>query len=154
VRIDPLSFLAVSPFTLTLADSDYSLAYARHYIVTEKDLTVVFKGEVEGERDSILYYTPLPLSESLRALSPVELDSLQEYYRNPCIDDGSQLAIHFQKGTKAKQVHLSNYYQKDIGIAIDLINTVLPEKYRIWYQKETLLRAQLECSKAMSNERR
>ena len=150
VRNDLPPFLAINPFTLTLTDSDYSLAYALQYVVTEKDLKVVFRGEVEGEKDSILYYTPLPMSESLRALSRVELDSLHYYYRNLCIDDGSQLSITFKKGDKVMQVHLSNYYQQDVGIAIDLINEVTPEQYHIVYQKAKLLKAQLDCEMAIN----
>jgi hypothetical protein len=138
-------YLSSKPFELTVYDADYSMAYALQYILTDKDLKIIFKGELEGEKDSTLFKTTLQPSETLSKLSNINIDSLQEYYSNPCIMDGSQVTVKLNKDNKTKTIHLSNYYQADIGLAIELINSLTPKKYKIWYDKATLLKDQENC---------
>jgi hypothetical protein len=133
------------PFQLIITDSDYSLAYGLQYVLTEKDLSIIFKGGIEGEKDTVLSLTDLQPTETLMNLSDLNLDRLNDYYTNPCIDDGSQISVNFKRGNKFKQIHLSNYYQKDIGLAIEFINGLVPEKYEIWYNKDKLLQDQKNC---------
>ena len=135
----------LTPFNLTVTDYDYSRAYGLKYVLTEKDLKIIFKGELEGEKDTVIFSTDLPPNETLKMLADLNLDSLKESYDNPCIEDGSQISVDFQKENKTKQIHLSNYYQKDIGLAIELINGLTPEKHRIWYDKDELLQDQRDC---------
>ena len=135
----------INPFEIKVTDSNYSMAYGLEYVLTEKDLKIIFKSGLEGEKYSLVYSSGLEANESLKALSELSIDSLQEYYSNPCIDDGSQITVELKKENKSKAIHLSNYYHKDIGLAIGLINELAPEKYRIWYDKESLLRDQKNC---------
>ena len=137
--------LNLKPFELTVHDEDYSMAYALQYVLTDKDLKIIFKGELEGEKDSTLFKTTLQPSEILSKLSIINIDSLHEHYSNPCIKDGSQVTVKLNKDNKTKTVHLSNYYQADIGLAIELINSLTPKKYKIWYDKIILIKDQENC---------
>lgn len=49
------------------------MAYAIQYILTEKDLKIIFKGELEGEKDSTLFQTALQPNETLNKLSHINL---------------------------------------------------------------------------------
>lgn len=133
------------PFEIRVTDSDYSMAYGLEYVLTEKDLKIIFKGGLEGEKDSLIYSSKLGANESLNTLSELSIDSLKEYYSNPCINDGSQITVELKKENMSKTVHLSNYYHHEIGLAIEQINKLAPEKYRIWYDKERLLKDQNNC---------
>jgi hypothetical protein len=141
----PIDAINCKPFELTVYDADYSMAYAIQYVLTDKDLKIIFKGELEGEKDSTLFKTNLQPSETLSKLSNINIDSLKEYYSNPCILDGSQVTVKLNKDNKTKTVHLSNYYQADIGLAIELINSLTPKEYKIWYDKVTLIKDQENC---------
>lgn len=50
-----------------------------------------------------------------------------------------------KKDNRQKQVQLSNFYQPDIGIAIELINKLVPKKHIIWYDKKILMQEMLDC---------
>ena len=135
----------LKPFQLTLKNTDYSMASILQYVLTDKDFKIIFKGVLEGEKDSILFRTEIKSSKSLVKLSNINLDSLQSDYSNPCIQDGSQITITISKDNKSKTVHLSNYFQPDIGYAIEHINSLTPKKYQIWYDKVKLIRDQEMC---------
>ncbi|MBG6234739.1 hypothetical protein IWX76_001307 [Pedobacter sp. CAN_A7] len=136
---------AIKPFKLTIYNSDYSLAYTLKYVLTDRDLQITFKGEIAGEKDSTLFTVALKPSYALHKLSNINVSSLQEYYENPCIRDGSQIIVEFDKDYKNKTIQLSNFYQKDIGLAIEFINSSTPKRYKIWYDKTTLLKGQQDC---------
>lgn len=135
----------IKPFKLIVHNSDYSMAYALKYVLTNKSLEIIFKGQLEGEKDSVIFKNTLQANKELKKISNMNIDSLQEYYSNPCIRDGSQITVEFKKGFKNKMIHLSNYYQPDIGLAIELINSLASKEYKIWYDKETLIRDQEKC---------
>jgi hypothetical protein len=135
----------LKPFKLTVYSFNYSLAYALQYVLTEKEPQVLFNGELEGEKDMTLFRTALPPTSALQKISSIDFSSLQEYYVNPCIKDGSQLTVRLDIGTVSKTTQLSNFYQPDVGEAIELINRITPEKFRIWYDKKTLLEDQENC---------
>jgi len=135
----------LKPFEITIYSVDYSMAYTVQYVLTNKNFKIILRGELEGERDSILFRTALQANKTLKRLSHINIDNLHEYYSNPCIRDGSQIMIKLKKGFKNKTIHLSNYYQPDIGLAIELINSLTPKKYKIWYDKKTLLKEQENC---------
>ena len=136
---------SIKPFKLTVYNSNYSLGYALQYILTDKQLQITYKGELEGESDSTLFRVALKPSYVLHKLSSIDIHSLQEYYSNPCIKDGSQLRVKVDTGNESKTIQLSNYYQADIGLAIVLINSLSPKRYEIWYDKATLLKDQENC---------
>ncbi|MFL5764596.1 MAG: hypothetical protein ACJ77K_11695 [Bacteroidia bacterium] len=135
----------VKPFVFVVKNSDYSMAYSLQYILSDKELRIIFSGELEGEHDSTLFQKDMEPSEELSKLSNVNIDSLKELYQNPCVMDGSQIIVQLIKDGKEKTVQLSNYYQPDIGRAIELINSLTPKKYKIWYDKDELLKEQENC---------
>lgn len=135
----------IRPFKLTIYNSNYSLGNTLKYVITDKQLKITFKGELEGEKDSTLFSVALKPNYSLYKLSNINIGNLEMYYENPCIRDGSQLIVKFDKSHKSKTIQLSNFYQKDIGFAIQFINSYTPKKYKIWYDKTILLKAQMDC---------
>jgi hypothetical protein len=57
---------------------------------------------------------------------------------NPCLANGSKFYVSITKNGKWKRVYLGNYYQQDVGNFVTLVNKLVPEKYRVWYDKERL----------------
>ena len=135
----------IKPFTITIIDSDYSNSYAIATIVTEAQLTIIFKGSLIGEKDSIVYSVRLKTSETLRQISEVDIGSLEKGYSNDCVKDGSQITVKIKKGAKYNSVHLSNFYQEDVGRLISLVNSIVPDRYKIWYDKESLIADYMKC---------
>lgn len=133
------------PFELIVYDADYSMAYALQYILTEQDLHIVYKGDLEGEKDTTIFKAHIGGNDAIKKLTNINIDSLKTNYYNTCISDGSQITVKLTKGTKSKRVHLANYYQADIGFAIELINSLVPENYKIWYDKKSLLNYPQDC---------
>jgi hypothetical protein len=141
-RVKKSSDMSIMPFELILYDANYSLGYSHKFVLTNKDLKIIFKGELEGEKDTTLFETDLQQNEALKNLSNISIDDLLENYSNPYIEDGSQITVVLKKNNKTKTIHLSNYYQPDIGFAIEFINGLIPTKYKINYNKEKLLKNQ------------
>jgi hypothetical protein len=140
----------IKPFEADIINSDYSMAHAVLIVLTNKQLKIVFKSEMVGARDSLLFSIMLPVSDTLRQLSEIKFSELKEYYSNPCIQDGSQITVIFKKDGKLKSVHLSNYYEGTIGKLIYLVNSFLPKDYEIWYDKEKLQADYKKCSGLMN----
>ncbi len=145
---------SVKPFSFSICDYDYSMAYAIRYILTENELMIVLLDEVEqdsleatqkSEKTNILFDSLLLPSETLRKLSEININKLEKRYNNPCIMDGTQIMVNLTKDGKTKDVQLSNYYQPDIGLAIELVNSLTPKKYKIYYDKDALLKKMAEC---------
>ena len=127
-----------SDFEVTLVNSDYSLAYSVYIVLTQKKLDIVFKSGLVGGKDSLLFSTPVQPSDTLQELSNLDISQLKPYYSNDCISDGTQITIDVKKNSVTKTVHLSNYYQEDIGKMIYLMNSLVPDKYRVLYDKKQL----------------
>jgi hypothetical protein len=128
----------IKPFEVTILNSDFSMAYSLLAILTNNDLKIVFKAELVGEKDSVLFSKHLPPSETLQQISNINLDTLKERYGNDSSADGSQLFVTFNKNGEKKSVQLSNFYQADIGKLISLSNSLVPDEYKISYDKEKL----------------
>ncbi|TXF75807.1 hypothetical protein [Chryseobacterium sp.] len=137
--------VTIKPFEVTILDSDYSRAYSVLTILTNKELKIVFKSDLVGGKDSVLFSRPLQPSDILQQISIINLDSLKEYYSNDCIADGSQVTVTFKKNGTGKTVHLSNFYQEDVGKIIGLINSLVPDKYKVWYDKKELITDYKRC---------
>jgi hypothetical protein len=135
----------IKPFEADIFNSNFSMAYSVLIVLTEKELKIILKSGLIGEKDSLLFYKALALSDTLLQISNLNLSELKEYYSNPCIDDGSQITVIIKKGGKEKSVHLSNYYQDYIGKIIYLANSFVPKKYRVWYDKERLVLGYKRC---------
>ncbi len=135
----------IEPFELSVADYNYSLAYSVLYNLTNEKLTITFRGEIENEKDSALYSTTdLPKSE-IRKLSEINIDSLNVLYSNKCIDDGDIKSFSFNKNGISKTIHLENYYHAELSPAIEIINGIVPEKYKMYFDKEDLILEMEEC---------
>lgn len=128
----------IKPFVANILNSDYSMSYGVLVVLTNKDIKIIFKSDVVGERDSVLFYKAILPSDTLRQISEIDLNNLKDYYSNSCIQDGSQITVVLKKGVREKRIHLSNYFQEDIGKLIYLVNSIIPERYRIWYDKGKL----------------
>lgn len=91
------------------------MAYSVQTSLTEKQITIIYKSGLEGGKDTILFSKSFQPSDTLQQISDLNINCLKKYYSNPCIKDGSQITIAFQKDNQRKSVHLSNYYQEDVG---------------------------------------
>ena len=137
----------IEPFELSVADYNYSLAYSVLYTLTDKNLTITFRGELENEKDSVLYTsTDLPKNE-IRKLADINIDSLNVLYSNACIEDGDIKTISFNKNGVNKTIHLENYYHTELSPAIEIINGLVPEKYKMDFDKEGLISEMENCGK-------
>lgn len=137
----------IEPFELSIADYNYSLAYSVLYNLTNEKLTITFSGELENEKDSILYSTSDLPKRQLKKLSEFNIDSLNTDYTNDCIDDGNIKSFSIKKDSITKTVHLSNYYHPELSPAIELINEIVPEKYQMYYDKDDLIQEMKNCEK-------
>jgi hypothetical protein len=136
----------IRPFEVSISNADYSMAYSLLTILTHKEIRVIFQGGLQGEKDSLVFSKLLQPSDTVRQISAINLRKLKAYYSNQCINDGSQVTITLKKGGETKTVHVSNYYQEDIGKIIYLMNTLVPEKYKVWYDKEQLIAKYKKCN--------
>lgn len=136
---------AATPFEIVVYDSDYSMAITYQYVLTNNAVKIVHKAELVGEKDSVLFQAKFNPDTVLKVVSCINIDSLKERYTNICVNDGSQITVVISKGGSTKSVHLSNYYRADIAAIIQLINTVVPEEYYIWYDKDDLIERMKNC---------
>jgi len=132
-------------FKVIIVSSDYAMAYSIQILLTDKQIKVFFKSGLEGGKDTILFSKILHPSDTLQQISIININSLKKYYSNPCIEDGSQITVLIQKDNQTKSVHLSNYYQEDVGKIIYLVNSLVPENYKVWYNKERLIADYKKC---------
>jgi hypothetical protein len=137
----------IEPFELSIADYNYSLAYSVLYTLTNEKLSITFRGELENEKDSVLYSTSELPKRQLKKISEINIDSLKTDYRNDCIDDGDVKSFSIKKDTISKTVHLSNYYHPELSPVIELINGIVPEKYEMNYDKDDLIKEMKICEK-------
>jgi uncharacterized protein (DUF608 family) len=137
--------LDIKPFEANILNSDYSMAYGVSIVLTNKDLKIIFKSDLVGEKDSVLFYKAISPSDTLRQISEIDLNNLKDFYSNSCIQDGSQITVVLKKGVSEKRIHLSNYYQEDIGKLIYLVNSIIPDRYRVWYDKRKLEAEYKKC---------
>ena len=115
--------LSIKPFEATILNSDYSMAYSVLTILTNNKLTIVFKSGLVGEKDSVIFSKSLQPSDTLQQINNINFYSLKEYYSNECVSDGSQVTVTLTKNEIKKIIHLSNFYQEDVGKIIYLINS-------------------------------
>ena len=135
----------IKPFEADITNSNYAMANAVLIIFTDKEIKIVLKSYLVGAKDSLLFAKGLPLSDTLKEISEINIRELKGYYSNPCIADGSQITVVIKKDGIEKSVHLSNYYQDDIGKLIFLVNFLVPKNYKIWYDKQRLQAQYKEC---------
>lgn len=111
--------------------------------MNEESLEIFRHGGVEGETRESIYRKFLSDEEKNKARSLIEkfsIDSLQTHYENPCVQDGDNKTLLVKIGEKQKQIHVSNYYQKDVGELVELLNSIILKRFEINYDKEELQR--------------
>jgi hypothetical protein len=128
------------PFEYTVYDSDFSMAITHQYVLTENTIKIINKAELEGEKDSVLFEANIQSAPALIELSRLNIDSLKKQYKNSGVSDGTQIKIIFKKEDHIKITWVSNFYQPDVGRLIEVINGLVPKRYKIWYDKEQLLK--------------
>jgi len=124
------------------------MAYSILYKLTDEKLTITFRGELENEKDSILYSTTELPRKDVRKLSKINVDSLSVLYSNPCISDGDIKSFEFKKNGISKSVTLQNYYHTELSPAIEIINEIVPEKYKMYFDKTDLIENLKNCGDA------
>ncbi|MDB5210291.1 MAG: hypothetical protein JWQ30_1118, partial [Sediminibacterium sp.] len=129
------------PFEISISTKTLVVEGCTLTIVTNNQLSVFQKSYVPGTRDSLLFVRDLSPSDTIQRIEKIRLDKLEKEYANPCIDDGLEITVTSKKGYSTKSVTLANYYQGEVGNLIQLVNSLLPTKYKIWYDKEELLAA-------------
>jgi len=130
-------------FEISVATSPFQRVF-----LNKSELTIWKRAGLAKDKDSMLFKIELEPTDTLKLinlLSEINLDSLKPYYQNRCVDDGFQFNIILKKGTDVKNIILANYYQEDIGRIIYFINSIVPNKYNIWYDKKTLNRDYNNC---------
>ena len=135
----------IEPFQLSITDSNYSLAYSLLYQLSDQKLIITYRGELENEKDSIIYSTTdLPKAKLIK-ISAINIESLKPSYCNRCIDDGDIKTFRLTKNGKTKTIHLSNYYHPELSTTIELINRIVPEEYQMFHDKEDLIAQMKNC---------
>lgn len=141
--------LVIPPFELVVTNYDYSLAYSIKYIVTEKELIILYEDELEPDsnaaeiqsaKSNVLLDTLLAPSLNLRDLALINLHNLKPRYKTKGVSDGTQISVWLTKDNITKKIHVSNYYHPAIGRIVECINEISPKKYQINYDKEGLLK--------------
>ena len=135
----------IIPFQVAIINSDYAMSYSVQISLTDKQIKIVYKSGLEGGKDTLLFSKNIQPSDTLKQISEIDLSKLKHRYSNDCIEDGSQITVILKRGNTIKSVHLSNYFQDDIGKIIYLINSLVPEKYKVWYNKEKLIAEYKKC---------
>ncbi len=135
----------IEPFELSVADYNYSMAYSVLYKLSNKNLTIIFRGELENEKDSILFSTIDLPKRKLKQLSKINIDSLSVFYSNNCMKDGDIKSFYFKKNGIYKRIQLQNYYHNELSPTIEIINELVPKKYRMYYNKENLIKGMERC---------
>lgn len=133
------------PDRIVVYNKDYSLAITLQYVLTTNNIKIIHKRELVGEKDSILFQVKLDTNIISTKFSQISIDSLKERYDNWCVQDGSQITVVLSKGKKSKSVHLGNYYQPSIDTIIKLVNHTVPQEYKIWYDRDILLKRMERC---------
>lgn len=135
----------IKPFEFTVSDYNYAYAYSMAYKLTEKELTITFIGELQGEKDSLLFSTTdLPKSK-IRKISSIKLDSLNDIYMNNCVSDGDVKMVGLKKDSVIKFVQLNNYYHAELSPVFEMINELVPDKFKMYYDKEELKEMMENC---------
>lgn len=124
----------VTTNSIEVKDGSYDFIYfAKDY---KKD-RVVFKQKLDS-------LSKIDLS---KIAATITNDSLKSQYTNLCIMDGTILHFHFEWDGKKKATTLSNYYLPKMKPFVDFVNKNVPEKYKIYYDKEGLEKLMKDCPK-------
>ena len=105
--------------------------FAKNY---SKD-KVVFKGKIDTQSKT----------ELKMLADTIAMAGLKSRYENLCVMDGLILVFQFEWEGKVLEVNVSNYYNDNIALVIACINKMVPEEYKIWYDKKLLEERKKGC---------
>jgi hypothetical protein len=130
----------VNPFQLNIK---YSTLVSSIKIRLTKDKIDILNFR---NKDSVVFSQNIKYSDTLQMISEMDVSKLNDYYSNACIDDGISLAIYYTRNKLSKTIILDNYYQNDIGEVVEYVNSLIPRKYKIWYDKNALISEYEKCN--------
>jgi hypothetical protein len=106
------------------------------YTLTNKEIRVLIYGR--KERGSIALKDSIKPNEvRFTKILKVNLDALQDWYtgRSECEDCPEDiLVITIKTANKVKNIQTTNYYVPEIRAIIDVINSLVPAKYKLTYE--------------------
>ncbi len=76
-------------------------------------------------------------SELLNFLQDFPINDFKEAYYNKNVKDGTQLVFSIKINSKEIDIELANYYIKELGELVVIIDKILPKDYSIYYSKES-----------------
>lgn len=126
-------------FDFDLWDYNSSMAYSLHYHFDNNVVFVVKMGGLKNETPDTLISRRLSDNELnivYKALCEFPIDSLDSENINPLTEDGDQKRIKLAINGKVKDILVSNVYQEDISILINVINDFLEDKLKIEYRNK------------------
>lgn len=113
--------------------------------LTDKKLKVLWV----TKKDSVLFSGTLNQSDTLQQISNINFNAFKKEYSNPCIDDGLGLEVFIEKNGFKKHTSLDNYYKNEIGQILSFVNTYIPVKYKVSYDKNQLVQDYERCKEEM-----
>jgi len=125
-------------FKIDFWDYNFSMAYSLHYHFDNEGMFVVRMGGLKNESPDTLIRRKLSdneLNVIYNALCDMPIDNLESEYISPLTEDGDQKRIELSINDKVKDIRISNVYQEDISLLINVVNKFLDEKLKIEYQK-------------------
>ena len=134
-------------FELVISEQFKSPDYFVRYNLTENNLILTIGTEIPSKKDSIVYLTSDFEKHRVKQFSKINLDSLATYYANVCISGGDTKLFRIINDGKSKSIRLDNYYHNDLSPSIEFINELVPEKYKLNYNKDKLIKDIIECDK-------
>ncbi len=133
------------PFELSILDYNSKLPYSVLYTISNKELKIIKKGFKKYNKDSILFsINNLPLNIT-NQITNIKIDSLSVFYATKCQNNNDIKSFQFKKNGKSKKIILQNYYQDELSSSILIINELVPEKYKIQYNKEAIILEMNNC---------
>ena len=132
------------PFDLMVGESTANQDHSYVYNLSESKLIISELGKDDVQDSIVFSSTNLP-QKKVNKLSNIDLESLGVFYSNPCAEREDVKVFRFTKNGTTKQILLRSYYHKDLSVAVELINELVPSEYRIIYNKNSLLDSQRKC---------
>ncbi|ASV30001.1 hypothetical protein CJ263_07075 [Maribacter cobaltidurans] len=134
---------------MSIRDFNYASAYSKVYSISNEELKVVFKGELESESDTILFKSIDIPARSLRQLSQIDFANLKAIYSNQCVLDGDIKLFTYKKKDSLKNVLVENYFHEELSPAIDIINELVPREHQLQYNEKIIKELMQGCEEIL-----
>lgn len=133
ISINGLYAQGTERFELYFSTYNHAEGIVDSYKIANEEIVVSVKGFID-EKDNIIYTARIS-EDVIEKIKSLKLDALENNYYNNCIliTSGTEYFINVMLGNVSKQIHLHDYYQRDVADLIELINISLPKKHHIDY---------------------